>query len=60
MTSDAIQIVQFLFTMIWSLFTSWSFPGTNVTPAAMAFLILTAFLIIKIVKNFFGGDSDAG
>ena len=39
MTSDALLVVQCLFSTIWSLFTSWYIPGTNVTPA-MFFLFL--------------------
>ena len=39
MTSDALLVVQCLFSTIWTLFTSWYIPGTNVTPA-MFFLFL--------------------
>lgn len=39
MTSDALLVVQCLFSTIWELFTSWYIPGTNVTPA-MFFLFL--------------------
>lgn len=46
MTADAIMIVEFLFSAIWRFFTSWYIPGTNVTPAAMAFfLLLSAFVL---------------
>lgn len=59
MTADALLVVRFLFTTIWSFFTSWYIPGTNVTPAAMAFFLLASAVILKIVKVYlFGGDSD--
>lgn len=53
MTADSLLIVQFLFTTIWRLFTSWYIPGTNVTPAAMAFLVLASSFIIRWVKQYF-------
>lgn len=58
MTSDALLVVHFLFTQIWSLFTSWYIPGTNVTPASMAFFLLASFAVIKILKMYFMGGSD--
>lgn len=58
MTSDAVLIVQFLFTSVWRLFTSWCIPGTNVTPAGMAFLLLTCVFILRWVKKYFLGDDD--
>lgn len=58
MTADALIIVHFLFTEIWSLFTGWYFPGTNVTPASMAFFLLASYTVIRILKNYFTGGSD--
>lgn len=59
MTADALQVVRFVFTEIWKLFNSWYFPGTNVTPAGMAFFILASVMIIKIIKIYLlGGGSD--
>lgn len=49
MTSDAIQIVRFLFTTIWAMFTSWYIPGTNVTPAGMAFFLLLSSFILRSI-----------
>lgn len=60
MTADALMVVQFLFSSIWSLFTSWHFPGTNVSPAAMAFFLLAASVILKIVKVYLFGGGDDG
>ena len=51
MTSDAILILQTLFGPIWSLFTSWSIPGTRVSPAEWAFFVLGTILCIKILKR---------
>lgn len=57
MTADAISILQFVFSTGWTFFSSWYIPGTNVTPAAMGFFLLAAFVVIKIIKvQFFGGD----
>lgn len=47
MSADAIAIVRFIFHMIWMLFTSWYIPGTNVTPAAMAFFLLVSSFTLK-------------
>lgn len=58
MTSDAILVVKFVFTTIWSLSTSWYFPGTNVTPAVVFFFLLTAYAVLRIIRQnlFDGGD----
>lgn len=59
MTADALLVVQFLFTSIWSMFTSWYIPGTNVTPASMAFFLLAATVILRLLKRYvFGGEDD--
>lgn len=58
MTADALLVVRFLFTTIWSLFTSWYIPGTNVTPAAMGFFLLASVSILKILKLYFLGGND--
>lgn len=58
MTSDAVLIVQVLFTSIWSLFTSWYIPGTNVTPAALSFFLLAAFFVLRWIKQYFLGGDD--
>lgn len=61
MTADALLVVRFLFTQVWRFFTSWYFPGTNVTPAGMAFFVLASTLILKIVKVYLlEGDSGGG
>lgn len=52
MTSDALLVLQTLFTTIWSLFTSWYIPGTMTTIAEFAFFLLLAFIILRF---FIGG-----
>lgn len=47
MSADAILIVQFLFQTIWRFFNSWYIPGTNVTPAAMAFFLLVSAFVLR-------------
>lgn len=59
MTSDALIVLQTLFGSIWSLFTSWYYPGTRVTPAAWAFFVLGSVMLIKLLKYLFnhpGGE----
>lgn len=60
MTQDAILVLQALFQMIWSLFTSWHIPGTNTTPAAWAMFMLFSVLILRVLRRFFSvnGDND--
>lgn len=42
MTNDAIAVLQCLFQTIWSLFTTWHIPGTNVTPAGFFLFLISA------------------
>lgn len=42
MTNDAVSVVEFLFSKIWSFFICFNVPGTNVTPAAFAVFLLAA------------------
>lgn len=58
MAADSILVIRSLFTTIWSLFTSWHIPGTNVTPAAWAFFALTAVLVFRIFRRLFGSGGD--
>lgn len=63
MTSDALAILQFLFSAVWSLFTSWHFPGTHITPAEWAFFVLTVFVLFRFIRRLGtgsgGGKDDA-
>lgn len=54
MTSDAILVLKCLFQTIWSLFTSWYFPGTNVTPAMFFFFLAAAGIGLTFVCRFLG------
>lgn len=49
MTSDALLVVQCLFSTIWQLFTSWYIPGTDVTPAQLFLFLIVASLSINFV-----------
>lgn len=62
MTADAIQVVKLLFSTIWSLFTSWHIPGTNVSPAAWFMFILFAVFVLRVIRRFLdlNGDDLAG
>ena len=54
MTHDSLLVLQTLFQTIFSLFTSWHIPGTNVTPAVAFFGILFIVIMFKIVGHVFG------
>lgn len=54
MSNDAVLVLQCLFQTIWRLFTSWHFPGTNVTPAAFFFFLAAAGVGLTFVCRFLG------
>ncbi len=58
MTADAMAILQFLFSAVWSLFTSWHIPGTRASPAEWAFFALTVVVLFQFIRRF--GDSSGG
>ncbi len=61
MTADAVAVVRFIFTSIWSLFTSWFIPGTVVSPAAWWFFSLGVVAALRLIKiSFSGGGPDGG
>ena len=51
MTSDAIQFYLGYIPEIWKFFVSWYIPGTKITPAAMAFFVLSVGLVIRTFKR---------
>lgn len=59
MTADVVLIIRTLFTSVFSLFTSWYIPGTNVTPASFFIFLIVAFLVLRVISRVFGGgDKD--
>lgn len=54
MTNDALLVVKCLFETIWSIFTSWHIPGTNVSPAAFFLFLITASVGLSFVYRLFG------
>lgn len=52
MTNDALLVLETLFQTIWRLFTSWNFPGTNVTPAEMFLFLISASIGLRYVLMF--------
>lgn len=58
MTSDGVLVIQTLFGMIFSLFTSWHIPGTRATPAEWFFFVLGSYLAVKAVKRIFQFGDD--
>lgn len=54
MTDDALLVVKSLFTTIFSLFTSWYIPGTNVTPALACFGLLFIVILFRALSKIIG------
>lgn len=52
MTNDSLLVLETLFQTIWRLFTSWNFPGTNVTPAEMFLFLISAGIGLRYVLMF--------
>lgn len=59
MTNDALLVLETLFQTIWSLFTSWHIPGTNVTPAGMGLFLISSGIGLRMVLNFFHSPNAA-
>lgn len=60
MTSDALLVVQTLFSTIWRLFTTWSIPGTNTTPAAFFIFLLFASFVLRYIVKIITGAATVG
>ena len=54
MTSDTIQVLHFIFTQVWSLFTSFVIPGTHVTIAEWALFALLVSLTLRFTRQILG------
>lgn len=52
MTNDALSVLNCLFQTIWSLFTTWHIPGTNVTPAGFFLFLISASIGFRYVLSF--------
>lgn len=52
MSNDALLVLECLFKTIWQLFTSWNFPGTNVTPAEMFLFLISSGIGLRYVLMF--------
>lgn len=57
MSADVLYLLHGLFSALWTLFTGWYLPGTNVTPAAFALAILFIWLILRWIVRIFGMQS---
>lgn len=60
MTSDGLQIVQFLFTQIWRFFTEWKIPGTDTTPGAFFMFLILAGIGLKFIISVFNTSPKVG
>lgn len=54
MSSEGLAFLRDYLAAIWTLFTSWTFPATNVTPAALLLFSTTMIIGIRFVKRFMG------
>lgn len=54
MTDDAILVLECLFQTIWTLFTSWYIPGTDVTPAGAFMFFAFAGLALRFLYRLVG------
>lgn len=51
MSQDAIQIITFLPSMLWQLFTGFKIPGLNFTPAVFFFGVLSFGLAFRFLMS---------
>lgn len=56
MSEDVLLVLRTLFGGIWSIFTTWYIPGTNITPASWAMFSLTLYAAVRFIKRLLGGD----
>lgn len=60
MSNDALLVLDCLFKTIWRLFTSWNFPGTNVTPAEMFLFLISSGIGLRYVLQFLHSPNISG
>lgn len=51
MTHDAFQVLRFIFGWGYRFLTGFKIPGTNITPAALLFLILFVSVAIRFIRS---------
>ena len=51
MTAEALHFLSGFFARIWTFFTGWYLPGTNVTPIAWALFLAISVIFIKTFKR---------
>lgn len=52
MTADGLQVLSFIFSSCWRLFTCFEIPGTHTTPAEWALFGFVVLLVIRVVRKF--------
>lgn len=66
MSEDVLLVLKSLFgdpnawyrqPSIWSLFTGWHIPGTNLTPASWAMFCLVFYTGLRFLKRILGGEN---
>lgn len=58
MSSDVLGVFQALFTTVWSIFTSVTIPGTNVSLASFLLLLVVAPMSIRFIVRLLGVAAD--
>lgn len=54
MASSSLAFLRDYLSAIWTLFTGWTFPTTNVTPAALLLFSTTMIVVLRFAKRLLG------
>ena len=57
MTADGLAVLKCLFGSVWSIFTSWHVPGTNVSPAMWMLFFVVASMGLRVFLRVLGSSS---
>lgn len=60
MSSDVLGVFQALFVTVWSIFTSVTIPGTNVSLGSFLLLLVVAPMSIRFIVRLLGVASERG
>lgn len=60
MTSNALEILRFIFAWGWRFFTGFYIPGTNVTPGGLLLFIFLLNILIGWLRSLFNAQLVSG
>lgn len=58
MTSDVLSFLKGVIAVLFSLFTSWHIPGTDVTPAMWFLFLLSVVVLFRFLKKLGFGSAN--